>query len=774
MKALLRAGLAAATICLAISSANARPPCAPMDFDGDCKSDILWRNSATGEDYLWLMNAQAIVSQGSLTTLGDPAWQIQGTGDFDGDGKADILWRNALTGENYIWLMNGLTIASQGSINVVDPTSGWQVQGIGDFDGDGRADILWRNLSTGENYIYLMNGWTIAARGLVNIVEPSSFWELKGIGDFDGDGKADILWRNSSTGENYVYFMNGWAIVSRGSLDTVADPYWMQRSATTLADSTGPDTVAPSTPAGLTASAASSSRINLSWLAATDNVGVIRYSVYRDGVQIASVPGTSYSNTGLSAGTTYSYTVAASDAARNASAQSSAVSATTKAPLDTQAPSIPTNLAASAITPTTLTLSWNAATDNVAVAGYRVYLNGTLLLSPSSTSAQIIELTPDFTRSFTVAAFDAAGNASAPSAPLSVTTPPLADTTAPTTPSGVAASALTSSSLTLSWSPATDNVGVTGYRVYRNGTLAASPSATSASITGLSAATTYSFTVSAVDAAGNASALSAPLSATTLLLTTPPPYDPQVQWRTGIETGDLSAWSEKVNTGNADSAAVTIASAGIPARMSTLFNSPSAWVMKQSVIRPSGVLEASGTRMARYPEINALAKAGTTFYYSWWDFFPTALSYDASGWYNHWQIESNDASNTGTPVWALGFNRSGNTMWLGWGPTASVPVQGPHVGESGDRTYTSPIAVPVGQWVFFEVMITPRGDFTGALKVWMNGQVLFDLSSIKTQFPYVGQSLLTWITNNNYGTGLTPTPFVHYVDDVTFSLGRMP
>src|SRR5207253_2525816 len=200
-------------------------------------------------------------------------------------------------------------------------------------------------------------------------------------------------------------------------------PYWMQRSATTLADSTGPDTVAPSTPAGLTASAASSSRINLSWLAATDNVGVIRYSVYRDGVQIASVPGTSYSNTGLSAGTTYSYTVAASDAARNASAQSSAVSATTKAPLDTQAPSIPTNLAASAITPTTLTLSWNAATDNVAVAGYRVYLNGTLLLSPSSTSAQIIELTPNFTRSFTVSAVDAAGNASALSAPLSATTP---------------------------------------------------------------------------------------------------------------------------------------------------------------------------------------------------------------------------------------------------------------------------------------------------------------------------------------------------------------
>src|SRR5213595_1987537 len=160
MKALLRAGLAAATICLAISSANARPPCAPMDFDGDCKSDILWRNSATGEDYLWLMNAQAIVSQGSLTTLGDPAWQIQGIGDFDGDGKADILWRNALTGDDFIYLMNGAKPIAQAYVDTVADNA-WQIQGVGDFDGDGKADILWRNTSTGANFIYLMNGTTI-------------------------------------------------------------------------------------------------------------------------------------------------------------------------------------------------------------------------------------------------------------------------------------------------------------------------------------------------------------------------------------------------------------------------------------------------------------------------------------------------------------------------------------------------------------------------------------------------------------------------------------
>src|SRR6266705_2412970 len=472
MKALLRAGLTAATIGLAISSAHALPVCAPMDFDGDCKSDVLWRNSATGQDYLWLMNGLTIATGGFLTQVGDPAWQIQGVGDFDGDGKADILWSNALTGETYIWLMNGLSTASQGSVALVDPALGWQVQGVGDFDGDGRADILWRNLLTGENYIYLMNGLTIASEGYLRTVADQA-WQVKGIGDFDGDGTADILWRNSSTGENYLYamngltiasvgylrtvadqawqvkgvsefdgggkadilwrntvtgedyayFMNGSAIASEGFLNTVADQYWMPKSATSLADVTGWDTVAPSTPAGLTASAVSSSRINLSWLAATDNVGVIRYGVYRNGVQIDIVAGTSYANTGLAAATTYSYTVLAYDTSWNASAQSSAVSATTKAPADTQAPSIPANLAATVVSSSQIDLSWSPATDNVGVTGYRVYRNGTLAASPTGTSVSITGLSASTTYSFTVSAVDAAGNASALSAPLSATTP---------------------------------------------------------------------------------------------------------------------------------------------------------------------------------------------------------------------------------------------------------------------------------------------------------------------------------------------------------------
>src|SRR5207249_7357743 len=132
------------------------------------------------------------------------------------------------------------------------------------------------------------------------------------------------------------------------------------------------------------------------------------------------------------------------------------------------------------------------------------------------------------------------------------------------------------------------------------------------------------------------------------------------------------------------------------------------------------------------------------------------------------------SASAGEPFWSLVFHNTGNTLDLVWSPDKTAPAEGPHAGESGRQRYNSSTPVPVGQWNFFEIMITPRGDFTGALKIWMNGQVLFDLSSIKTQFPFVNQSLLAYTANNNYGAGLTPTPFVHYVDDVTVSLGRMP
>src|SRR5439155_1138742 len=144
-----------------------------------------------------------------------------------GDGRGDILWRNTSTGQNYIYFMNGTAIKSnEGPIRTVADQN-WQVAGIGDFDGDGKADILWRNASTGENYVYLMAALTVKpAEGYLRTLSDLA-WQIAAVGDYDGDGKSDLLWRSSSTGQNYLYPMDGTTVKpNEGYLRTVPPGYW--------------------------------------------------------------------------------------------------------------------------------------------------------------------------------------------------------------------------------------------------------------------------------------------------------------------------------------------------------------------------------------------------------------------------------------------------------------------------------------------------------------------------------------------------------------------
>ena len=196
----------------------------------------------------------------------------------------------------------------------------------------------------------------------------------------------------------------------------------------------GVDTAAPTVPGGLSAAAVSSSQINLTWNAASDNVGVSGYRVYRNGTQVGTTSNLSYSATGLTAGTSYSFTVAAYDAAGNVSAQSGAASATTSAAADTAAPTVPGSVTATAISQTQINLAWNASTDNVGVAGYKVYRNGAQVATTAGTSYSSTGLSAGTTYGFTVAAYDAAGNTSGTSASATATTQsPPSPAPAPTT-----------------------------------------------------------------------------------------------------------------------------------------------------------------------------------------------------------------------------------------------------------------------------------------------------------------------------------------------------
>src|SRR5206468_23690 len=265
------------------------------------------------------------------------------------------------------------------------------------------------------------------------------------------------------------------------------------------------DTTPPTTPIGLTAPVAGATGANLSWSASTDNVGVTGYILRRNGVQVATPATTSFADTGLSAATTYSYTVAARDAAGNISPNSTSVSITIA---DTTPPTTPIGLTAAVAgssNPSGANLSWSASTDNVGVTGNSRRRNGEQVATPVTTGVGETGLSAATTYTYTVAARDAAGNISPDSTSVSITIASAADTTPPTTPIGLTAAVAGSSGANLSWSASTDNVGVTGYIVRRNGVQVATPATTSFADTGLSAATTYSYTAAARDAAGNIS-----------------------------------------------------------------------------------------------------------------------------------------------------------------------------------------------------------------------------------------------------------------------------
>ena len=283
----------------------------------------------------------------------------------------------------------------------------------------------------------------------------------------------------------------------------------------TITGSVIADTTAPTT-STLSASGTTTSSTNLSWTAATDNIGVTGYNVYQNGVLKTTTTATSLAVAGLNASTTYNFYIVAKDAAGNLSVASNTMNVTTLAPADTTAPTTST-LSASGTTTSSTNLAWTAATDNVGVTGYNVYQNGVLKTTTTATSLAVAGLTASTGYSFYVVAKDAAGNLSVASNTMNVTTLAPADTTAPTT-STLSASGTTTSSTNLAWTAATDNVGVTGYNVYQNGVLKTTTTATFLAITGLNASTSYSFYIMAKDAAGNSSAASNTVNVTTLAL----------------------------------------------------------------------------------------------------------------------------------------------------------------------------------------------------------------------------------------------------------------
>ena len=326
---------------------------------------------------------------------------------------------------------------------------------------------------------------------------------------------------------NYSYTVSAFDAASNESAQSAP------AASTTLAD-----TSPPSVPANLHQTGQTTSSISIAWNASSDNVGVTGYDIYRNGSLVRSQAGTTYTDTGLAVYSGYNYNIAAHDAANNGSNLSATLVASTSP--DTTPPSVPDNVHKTGSTVSSITLAWDASTDDVGVTGYKVYRNGTLVGSPGGTSFTDTGLAVSSSYTYTVSAFDGATNQSAQSAPYISSSSN--DTTPPTIPANVHTTSVFDTSINLAWDASTDDVGVTGYKVYRNGTLVGTTASTSFNNTGLQPATNYSYTVQAYDAASNTSASSAALATQTAFDTTPPSTPTNVAATAKTDTSITLGW----------------------------------------------------------------------------------------------------------------------------------------------------------------------------------------------------------------------------------------
>ena len=189
---------------------NANSDATTIDFVSTVASarggnDLIYGNGGndtllggTGSDTIW-------GDDGTDLEVLDINWENVGAGDFNQDGKTDLLWRDRRSGELKVRLMNGVQIISEQAIEGHELD--WKLAAWSDFDNDGKLDLLWRNQTTGKNEFWWMNGSTVTSTSdLLQIGDQS--WQIAAAADMDRNGTTDLLWRNYSTGANAFWLLD--------------------------------------------------------------------------------------------------------------------------------------------------------------------------------------------------------------------------------------------------------------------------------------------------------------------------------------------------------------------------------------------------------------------------------------------------------------------------------------------------------------------------------------------------------------------------------------
>jgi hypothetical protein len=194
-------------------------------------------NLQPGVQYYFAVQALSPGGASGLAQIGyvpaiPPAAGSENTrSDFNADGKFDLLWQNSQNGQLIAWHMNGASVLSSRFLTPSAVAPDWKLRGSGDLNADGKADLVWQNTVTGEIAYYLMDGTLAWATGLFNPNKVDPTWQIASVRDMDRDGHPDILWNNVNTGQVLAWYMNGTSVARQGWINAnpLGDTNWRLR-----------------------------------------------------------------------------------------------------------------------------------------------------------------------------------------------------------------------------------------------------------------------------------------------------------------------------------------------------------------------------------------------------------------------------------------------------------------------------------------------------------------------------------------------------------------
>ncbi|MCW3095456.1 MAG: hypothetical protein JWL77_1074 [Chthonomonadaceae bacterium] len=197
------------------------------DFSGAGNTALVLQSRSSNQIAFWYANGtnSATISGGDYVSINPLAgWKVVGVGDFNGDGKSDLVFQNQSSNQVSIWFMNGPTYQG-GVLLPFTPPVGWTVAGVGDFNADGFPDLVFQNQSTGQLALWYMNGTTYMG-GTVLTTVPGAGWKVVGVGDYNGDGYADLLFQNQTSNQAAVWYLKNSTFAGGDTLSLAPPSGW--------------------------------------------------------------------------------------------------------------------------------------------------------------------------------------------------------------------------------------------------------------------------------------------------------------------------------------------------------------------------------------------------------------------------------------------------------------------------------------------------------------------------------------------------------------------